>query len=204
MTKKTTIGELIENEVRRQQIPITHFAELICCNRNNVYDIFQRNKMDIVQLKLISEKLNRNFFKELAEDVDLISDSEENENEILKRKVISQFFEVVPEVLRKLGKSSVITFGYIMEDIPVPDYCLPDYFITFTIGETLKERMNGYNSPILMPIDTKINDNGIAVDVLINKLYGSMMINIKLDYKSEEEWYQILQFAFEIYSQYRR
>lgn len=36
MTNKRTIGELIENEVRKQQIPITEFAKMICCQRNNV------------------------------------------------------------------------------------------------------------------------------------------------------------------------
>ena len=30
MTNKRTIGELIENEVRKQQIPITEFAKMIC------------------------------------------------------------------------------------------------------------------------------------------------------------------------------
>ena len=58
MTNKRTIGELIENEVRKQQIPITEFAKMICCQRNNVYDIFKRSKMDIAQLKQISKVLN--------------------------------------------------------------------------------------------------------------------------------------------------
>ena len=44
---KTTIGKLIESEVRKQQIPITEFAKLICCQRNNVYDIFKRSKPQI-------------------------------------------------------------------------------------------------------------------------------------------------------------
>ena len=73
MANKKTIGELIEQEVRRQQIPITDFAKKICCQRNNVYDIFKRCKMDIAQLKKISEVLSRNFFKELANDIDLIN-----------------------------------------------------------------------------------------------------------------------------------
>lgn len=50
-SEKLTIGKLIEKEVRKQQIPITEFARLICCQRNNVYDIFKRSKIDIVQLK---------------------------------------------------------------------------------------------------------------------------------------------------------
>ena len=66
---KTTIGKLIESEVRKQQIPITEFAKLICCQRNNVYDIFKRSKIDIVQLKQISKVLKRNFFKELADEI---------------------------------------------------------------------------------------------------------------------------------------
>ena len=56
MANKRTIGELIENEVRKQQIPITEFAKMICCQRNNVYDIFKRSKMDIAQLKQISKE----------------------------------------------------------------------------------------------------------------------------------------------------
>ena len=94
MTNKRTIGELIENEVRKQQIPITEFAKMICCQRNNVYDIFKRSKMDIAQLKQISKVLNRNFFKELAEDVELINDSKESEEE-----VIAEINSLQPNVL---------------------------------------------------------------------------------------------------------
>lgn len=39
MAGKKTIGELIEYEVRKQQIPITKFAKMINCQRNNVYDV---------------------------------------------------------------------------------------------------------------------------------------------------------------------
>lgn len=43
MTEKRTIGELIEKEVRRQQLSIVEFADKICCKRNNVYNLFTRN-----------------------------------------------------------------------------------------------------------------------------------------------------------------
>lgn len=102
MANQRTIGELIEKEVRKRQIPITEFAKMICCQRNNVYDIFKRSKMDIAQLKQISKVLNRNFFKELSEDVELINDSVKSEEEIARQKAVSQFFNVVPDVLRKL------------------------------------------------------------------------------------------------------
>ena len=103
-SEKLTIGKLIEKEVRKQQIPITEFARLICCQRNNVYDIFKRSKIDIVQLKQISKVLRWNFFKELADDLELIN--EEDLYEALKNKkigfatyfdnnsIISAFFKV--------------------------------------------------------------------------------------------------------------
>lgn len=108
---KTTIGKLIESEVRKQQIPITEFAKLICCQRNNVYDIFKRSKIDIVQLKQISKVLKRNFFKELADDIELISEDDISEKEVLRQKAVSQFFEIVPNILHELGKPSTIVFA---------------------------------------------------------------------------------------------
>lgn len=200
MQNKKSIGELIEYEVRKQQIPITEFAKMICCQRNNVYDIFKRNKMDIAQLKQISKVLNRNFFKELAEDIELITDCTESEEDIKRHKAISQFFNVVPEVLRQLGKSSTIVFSQLdepgYEKYPTPDYGLPDYFITFTVGDTLEERIGTCS---LLPIVTEVNDIGCTVEVCKNIIHGSVCINIKLDYKTSDEWYQILSFAFETY-----
>ena len=66
--------------------------------------------MDIAQLKKISEVLSRNFFKELANDIDLINENEETEEEIIKNKAVAQFFNVVPDVLKKIGKSAPIVF----------------------------------------------------------------------------------------------
>lgn len=205
MANKKTIGELIENEVRKQQIPITEFAKMIYCQRNNVYAIFKRSKMDIEQLKQISQVLNRNFFKELAEDMELINECEESEEEKMKQKAVSQFFNIVPNVLHKLGRSSTIVFsrldepGY--EDCPTPDFGLPDYFITFTIGETLKERIGDC---AILPIVSIVNDDGYMVEVCTNVMYGSVCINVKLDYKTSDEWCRILIFAFETYEKYGR
>ena len=38
MTNEKTIGELIKLEVLKQGIPIKRFAEMIYCQRNNVYN----------------------------------------------------------------------------------------------------------------------------------------------------------------------
>lgn len=195
MAKNHTIGELIEREVRKQQIPITQFADMICCQRNNVYDIFRRSKIDIVLLKRISEVLNRNFFKELADDLDLICENEETE----KDKAVAQFFKCVPKALRRLGKEVSIILqelGDEYKDYPVPDFGLPGYAISFTIGDTMKDRI-GYNP--LMPFEYMMNSEGFEVEICTNRLYGTKDINIRLDYKSEEDWYKMMKYAFEVY-----
>lgn len=205
MTDKRTIGELIEQEVRKQQIPITEFAKKINCQRNNVYDIFQRSKMDIVQLKQISKVLNRNFFKELADDVELINEDKESAEDILRIKAVSQFFNIVPDVLRKLGKPSTIVFckldepGY--EDCPTPDFGLPNDFITFTIGNTLKERIGDC---AVLPINPVYNEDGCMVEVCTNLIHNSVCLNVKLDYKTEDEWYRTMAFTFETYARFGR
>lgn len=205
MTDNKTIGELIELEVRRQGISITGFAEMICCQRNNVYDIFKRDNIDIKLLKNISTLLKRNFFRELAEAPELITDKEETTDEEKNRKAVSQFLEVVPDVLHKLGKSPAIVFCKMSEDEQanrkLPDFGLPDYFITFTIGETLKERVG--ENPVL-PITPVSNNSDNKVEVCQNVVYDSVCVNIKLDFKTEEEWSDILNFAFEVYDKVQR
>lgn len=205
MTDNKTIGELIELEVRRQGISITGFAEMICCQRNNVYDIFKRDNIDIKLLKNISTLLKRNFFRELAEAPELITDKKETAEEEKNRKAVSQFLEVVPDVLHKLGKSPAIVFCKMSEDEQanrkLPDFGLPDYFITFTIGETLKERVG--ENPVL-PITPVSNNSDNKVEVCQNVVYDSVCVNIALDFKTEEEWSDILNFAFEVYDKMQR
>lgn len=195
MANNRTIGELIEGEVRKQQIPITQFADMICCQRNNVYDIFRRSKIDIVLLKRISEVLNRNFFKELADDLDLICEREETE----KDKAVAQFFKAVPKALRRLGKEVSIILqelGDEYKDCKIPDFGLTNYAISFTIGDTMKDRIG--DNPFL-PFEYMMNKEGYEVEVCTNRLYGTKDINIKLDYKSDEEWYEMMKYAFEVY-----
>ncbi len=198
MTNKKTIGELIEKEVRKQGIPITTFADLICCQRNNVYNLFRRNKIDIVLLKRISEVLNHNFFIDLANDLDLINENSDTE----KDKVISQFYKVVPYVLKEIGKSNAIILGDLPDDpeCPVPDFMLPDYIISFTIGNTFKER---FGKKSLLLIETVTNEKGIEVEVLTNLLTQTKSLNIKLDYKTEEEWRDTMTFAFDVHERFK-
>lgn len=195
MANRQTIGELIEREVRKKQIPITQFAEMICCQRNNVYDIFRRSKIDIILLKRISEVLNRNFFKDLAEDLGLINENEDSERD----KMVAQFFKAVPKALKRLGKEVSIILQELGEeysDCPVPDFGLPPYNICFTIGNTMKDRI-GYNP--FMPCEILCNSEGFEIELSHNRLYGTKMLIIKIDYKTDEEWYQQMKYAFEVY-----
>lgn len=208
MTEKRTIGKLIEKEVGKQQLSIVEFADRICCKRNNVYNLFTRYNMDIQQLALISKVLGRNFFKELAEDLELANETDESEEDIQNRKAVSQFMEVAPRVLRKLNASSIIVFSVSengkYEGCPVPDFMLPDYAISFTIGETFQERAKDFYHPRLISIESLQNKEGIAIEISTNHLHDSRIINIKLDYKSKDEWYDTLKFALEVYNSFRK
>lgn len=198
MKTQKTIGELIEYEVRKQGLSIVDFANKISCQRNNVYDIFKRNTIDIALLAQISKVLNHNFFDDIAKDYNLAElAGDESEEEIYNRKAVNQFMEVVPKVLRELGKETSIVFSDKNEfDIIIPDFTLPSYFITFTIGNTWTEKTKEYSNP-LFDIRQITDGNNISFFCVVNKNLGTLMIDIKLDYKSEDEWKNILSFVFQ-------
>lgn len=64
------IGTIIKQELERQERTITWFASKLHCNRANVYNIFSRNNIDIALLIRISKILNRNFVREIADQID--------------------------------------------------------------------------------------------------------------------------------------
>ena len=195
--EKITIGKIIEKEVRRRQIQIVDFAEKIHCQRSNVYNIFSRSSIDILQLKLISEVLNHDFFRDLANDLDLIEDNRSKED-----KAVGQFFSVVPEVLGELGKTSAIVFCDLDDEDEMngkmPDFGLSDYRMTFTINDTLENRLSGC-SLLYVERKSKDGDDKCWVEICKNKVYNTVYVNIKLDYKTKEEWNNCLSFAFSIY-----
>lgn len=202
MEKKKHIGQLIEDEVRRQQIPIMEFAEKIMCGRQNVYKIFDKSSIHLDQLAKIARVLNRNFFMELATEPSLIDiDSEEAIQEMENRRAVSQFMEVVPKVLSKLGKQPIIAFGIplgmeYVEDLP--DFMLTEYNVTFTKGSFLCEKPSVASNRFLR-INAYESRDGIKVYSLINRPFGNRMIDIKLDYKTEEEWEKTLKYIFDTF-----
>lgn len=201
MAQKKFIGQLIEEEVRRQ-MSVTEFADKIMCGRKNVYKIFEKSSIHLDQLARIAKVLNRNFFAELAAEPSLIDiDSEEAIQEMENRRAISQFIEVVPKVLSKMGRQPVIAFGIPlgMEDVDeLPDFMLTEYGICFSKNNYMALKPQYIANP-LFEFKAYDNSDGIKVYLMTNTMFGSQMIDVKLDYKTEEEWEKTLIFIFETF-----
>ncbi|MCR4737031.1 MAG: hypothetical protein K5846_02590 [Bacteroidales bacterium] len=195
MTEKT-IGELIENEVRKNQWNITEFAEAINCKRSNVYNIFRRNNMDIQLLARISKVLKHNYFQDLADNPDLaVLCADETGKDKTGKDAVSQFFEVMPGILTRMGLSNCITF---FKDVstdgnPLPDMILPDYLVCFTIGERWVDKAHVNTNPYFK-VKTLESEDGFLVDIIDSEYGNSTMIDVKLDYKTEEEWESVMRF----------
>ncbi|MCR4663888.1 MAG: XRE family transcriptional regulator [Paludibacteraceae bacterium] len=57
------IGKTIEQVLRGQGRTVSWFAKQICCERTNVYSIFQRSSIDTELLLRISRILSYDFFE---------------------------------------------------------------------------------------------------------------------------------------------
>ena len=62
------IGQEIKDELERQERTVAWFAKRLCCDRRNVYNIFQKQGIDCELLIRISTILKKDFFKILSED----------------------------------------------------------------------------------------------------------------------------------------
>ncbi len=61
-TSQLAIGQLIQEELRRQHRSAAWLASQLQCNRTNVYKIFNRPSIDCELLLKISGALSHNFF----------------------------------------------------------------------------------------------------------------------------------------------
>lgn len=64
------IGQSIKEELKSQERTVSWFARKLNCNRAAVYRIFSKNSIDTALLTTISQILNRDFFKELSENIE--------------------------------------------------------------------------------------------------------------------------------------
>lgn len=64
------IGEMIKEELERQERTAGWLATKLFCHRTNVYNILSRNDIDLLLLIRISKILHRNFLKEIGEEIE--------------------------------------------------------------------------------------------------------------------------------------
>ena len=188
------IGQLIDDVVRRQGLSVQEFAERISCSRQNAYDLFKRSTIDVVQLHLISKALGHNFFMDIIENPELVDiTNPEVKKDLLNRQAVAQFFDVMPTVLRKLHIETNIVMPVMQleEGLPLPDYGLSDFAIFFTVGERLLDRFTPANAECF-EVKTEVAYKNHVVDIWQNLVHHSWFVDVKLDYKTEEEWGEIL------------
>ena len=148
----------------------------------------------MAQLQLISKVLNHNFFADLAENPEIVDPSiPEVKKDLLNRRAVAQFFDVMPKVLKNLDIETNIVVPIMKNEFndPLPDYGLSDYAIFFTLGERLLDRFTPTNSECF-EVQTEVAYQNHIVDIWHNKVYNSWFVDVKLDYKTEQEWGEIL------------
>ena len=68
--KDVNIGQMIRDELNRQQLSVNWLAREIFCEKSIVYKMFRRRSIDLTQLLRISEVLGHNFLKDCFEETD--------------------------------------------------------------------------------------------------------------------------------------
>lgn len=210
--QKKIIGQFIKDEVEKQKIKVVDFAEMLYCSTNNIYKIYNKANLDIGLLAQISKVLKHDFFEDISNGT-INMENPEILKDFNNKKAVSQFMDVVPGILEELNRQPIISFGRplgLEKDIKIPDYILNEYFITFTIGETYMEQFPTHcNSPLIEYSVVKNDD--VEIEILINRLtiqtqphLNPVQINIKLDYKTKEDWEKTLKYAFYLYEYYKR
>lgn len=64
------IGQIIKDELDKQERSVSWLAHKLNCHRSVVYRIFSKNSIDTAMLIKISAVLHRNFFKEFYAEID--------------------------------------------------------------------------------------------------------------------------------------
>lgn len=202
MKKNKHLGQLIKEEVSRQGLTAAQFAEMINCKDKNVYKIYEKSDLNTAQLGLISKALNRNFFLEIAENLTLSGmDDPEAIKEINQSLAVSQFVDVMPRVLAKLGHEPRICFGrqWPIEDMPVPNYFLCDYDIVFTVGCHLFDKLDEKKKSEAPVLRWQFESPSFSIDRWDLPSPSEPMFDLVLEYHTEAEWELIMKQVMFIY-----
>ena len=65
MDNSIHIGSLIKREVKKTGMPVGDFAKALNCDVSNVYKIYKKENIDLIQLQKIAKILNSNFAADL-------------------------------------------------------------------------------------------------------------------------------------------
>ena len=196
------IGDLINNEIRKQNWKIKDFAEKINTSRGNVYKIIDKGSLDVGLLGTISKVLNHNFFEDIAKNMELVTieDSEVRERD----RAITQFMDVVPKVMKELGREAMIhidDYSDCESELPLPDYIMIPYGVTFTYGETYKQKLQKIFDEYPQLLHVVEDGKGNFVEI-IETLGNTQMCNVLIKYRSEEEGKELMIFTLQTINKY--
>lgn len=57
------------------------FADMLCCDKRNIYRIFERENIDVKMLERISIILKHNFFEDLSKELKVLTEECHNPSE---------------------------------------------------------------------------------------------------------------------------
>ena len=197
------LGDLINKELRKQNWNIVEFADRLSTSRGNVYKILNKGNLDVELLGKISKVLNHNFFEDVALNLDMVNYTEKEKisEGRAREKAIVQFLDVVPQIMSELGRTCMIQFEdpSIYESVyPLPEYIMVPYAITFAYGEPYKNKTPEDFHQLIKTIQ---DEKGRSVEI-ISLLNNAQCCNIVIDYKTKEEWREMMRFALEVINKY--
>lgn len=192
------LGDLINCELRKSGLSVQEFANRISQTRGNIYKIIGKGNLDVELLRKISQVLNHNFFEDVARNLELVNYEEETCEEREREKAIVQFLDVVPKIMTELGRECSILLcnpSAYDSELPFPEYFMCPYAITFTYGETYANRIKEQLVECPQMLRTITDDKGHCVEIIDTLVFDSQCCNIVIDYKTEDEWREMMVFA---------
>ena len=66
MKEKIHIGKMISDKMKEEGRSAHWLAQKLSCSRSNIYKIYEKSNMDIIQLLHISRILHHDFFNDIS------------------------------------------------------------------------------------------------------------------------------------------
>lgn len=201
MTNEYHLGQEIRKEVQRRGMSATEFADRLCLARQSVYDVFKKRHCATDQLAAICRILDRDFFKELSEQVcaEDIDDDSATVTEMMSSlmpddclhcfRLNHMFGEVVDEYLLAPRTKPLVVF-YTSNDIEdkirkgvllrfecsqveTMTYRGTDYSQAFSNAEELMASF-GHHVILLIPVENSLKlgiNGGLAYEDIAEELF---------------------------------